>query len=1046
MRIPLSHLAFGAVAALSLAPAPAGAVSVPPQFVVESAAPGVVFDIPTAIAFLPGGRMLVAEKRGRVWAVENGVKYPTPLWQGENEVLDESDRGLLSIAVDPGYPTNHYIYLLYTVDPDSNGVDGNNDAFGRLTRYTVGFADSNTVDPASRTILMGVDWRNGPVVGSPTHTVGDLQWGTDGSLLVSAGEGANIFGVDAGGLDPQMFGPTRTDPVEDIGAFRAQYIGSLAGKILRIDPATGHGYPSNPYWDGDGASVRSRVWCYGLRQPFRFGVRPGSGSANPAVGDPGTLFIGDVGWNTWEEQNIARQGGRNFGWPCYEGLLAHPGYQAANPVHHGCDSLGLGDNTGVLTAPAMVTHHFSGAQSTPPGPDGSAAVGGVFYSAAIYPALYQNRYFFADYVSNWIRMAEVDGNDDMVAFSDFADDADGPVDLAIDPTSGDIHYVAILAGEVRRIRWTGQVGTNNPPQALAMGGPTWGSAPLAVAFSSAGTIDPDLDPLTFSWNFGDGVGSSQPHPAHTYVTGGTYAAVLTVSDGFGGLDRDTVVVAVIGGAGPFPTTPVLDDFNRPDGTLGGSWTGTVAGAVISGNLAGATCCEILPVWNGGVHGADQEAYFTFASVQPEQQGLMLKVQGTNATSGYLGVRYDGDAQQVLIETHVPGEGATLQGSFPGVFADGDWFGARAWSNGSVEVFKNGVRIGIASMGAWPYAALGGRIGFTLEGVHPARIDDLGGGDIVLNTPPTASILTPADSSFFVEGGTLRLWGRGRDIEQTPASLGYEWRLDLHHGVHVHPGTFSASGVTASYPVPSHDDGTGVWYEIRLRVIDALGLADTARVDVFPEVDLDPGWVVVTPEYPGTTTPADYRFKLHNLGRMVAPLSRWRLVGGGQLLAEGDATVPALDSVTVEVTVPPLLAPGDYTLDLTVDALGVVVETAEGNNTSARLIRVVEGPGTVSAPVPGGPRALALSNPYPSPSEGHVSLALDLPRAARVAFSVHDLQGRRVWREPERTHDAGRRMLVWDGTTESGAPTATGIYLARVTVEGRTLVRRLARLR
>jgi glucose/arabinose dehydrogenase len=1043
-------LAFGAALALipaSLAAvAPARAVTLPAQFTVENAVPGVTFDIPTAVAFLPGGRMLVAEKRGRVWSVTNGVRAPAPLWQHEAEVLNESDRGLLGIAVDPAYATNHYLYLLYTVDPDTNGVDDNDDGFGRLTRYTVSFADSNVLDPSSRTVLMGTDWRDGPLSDSPTHTIGTLRFGQDGSLLVSVGEGAYIDQADGGGSDPDAFGPGKTDPLEDIGAFRAQWIGSLAGKILRLNPADGHGYPSNPYWDGNPRSIRSRVWCYGLRNPFRFAIRPGSGSALPSAGDPGTLFIGDVGWNTWEEQDIARGGGLNFGWPCYEGLLAQSSYQALNPAHHSCDSLGLGDNTGVLTAPTLCFHHSSGLLSTPPGPAGNTAVGGTFYGASLYPALYQGRYFYADYGHDWIRFAQLGANDSIVTTSAFADLADGPVDLEVIPGSGDLVYVAIVAGEVRRIRWTGQVGVNNPPLAMASGVPTLGSAPLTVSFSSEGTVDPDLDPLTLSWNFGDGLGSSAASPSHTYLAGGTFAAVLTADDGAGGIGRDTVIVTVAGGGGPFPGTALRDDFNRPDGVLGGSWEGAITGAVVAANAAAATCCDILPVWPAGF-GGDQEAWCTLQSPASGMPSLLLKVPGSDATSGYLEVRYDAASQHVLLWTFAPSQGLVARGEFPGTLVAGDTLGARAWSNGSVQVFRNGALLGTGSAGDWPFAAGGGRIGFVLRTSAPATIDDFGGGSISLNTAPEATILSPLDHSFFVEGDVLTLQGRGRDAQQSAGSLAFDWRIDLHHNNHVHPGTYVATGVSASYTIPHHDDGTGTWYDIALHVTDSLGLADTMHVAIFEEVDLHPGPVTVLPAFPGTTTPAEYHFKLYNGGRMGAPLSRWRLTGDGVLLAEGDAAVPALDSVAIAVTVPGgLMAPGSHTLRLVADTLAAVVETQEANNASTRPLTVVSGSGVTGAPPAEPPQRLALSAAFPSPAPGRVSLALELPRAARVEYAVHDLQGRRVWGAPSRTIEAGRTVLAWDGVTDAGGHAPPGVYLARVTVDGIALVRPIAHLR
>src|SRR4029078_8608889 len=118
-----------------------------------------------------------------------------------SEVLDQGDRGMLGITVDPNYVTNHWIYLLYSVDPDSNNVDTNDDAYGRLSRFTVGFADSNTTGYSSRVVLLGRDWRHGPLSASITHSIGDLQWGADGSLFVSAGDGAQYTSTDWGGQD-----------------------------------------------------------------------------------------------------------------------------------------------------------------------------------------------------------------------------------------------------------------------------------------------------------------------------------------------------------------------------------------------------------------------------------------------------------------------------------------------------------------------------------------------------------------------------------------------------------------------------------------------------------------------------------------------------------------------------------------------------------------------------------------------------------------------------------------------------------------------------
>jgi len=142
-------------------------VTVPAQFVVEDAAPGAGFSTPVGIAFFPSGRYLVAEKRGRVYSVFNGVKAPNPMISIESKVLDEHDRGFLGIAIDPNYAVNRYVYFMYTVDPDSNSVDDNDEAYGRIVRYTVSATDSNVADPNSRVVLLGRTWREGPLIASP---------------------------------------------------------------------------------------------------------------------------------------------------------------------------------------------------------------------------------------------------------------------------------------------------------------------------------------------------------------------------------------------------------------------------------------------------------------------------------------------------------------------------------------------------------------------------------------------------------------------------------------------------------------------------------------------------------------------------------------------------------------------------------------------------------------------------------------------------------------------------------------------------------------
>src|SRR4029079_6897483 len=111
---------------------------------------------------------------------------------------------------------------------------------------------------------------------------------------------------------------------------------------------------------------------------------------------------------------------------------------------------------------------------------------GVFYTGSQYPAAYHGCYFYADYGQSWIRAATYDGTDKLVSQQGFATDANSPVDLETDPITGDVFYVSITTGEVRRIRYTA-AGGNAAPIPVASVTPAAGPVPLNVPFSSPGT-------------------------------------------------------------------------------------------------------------------------------------------------------------------------------------------------------------------------------------------------------------------------------------------------------------------------------------------------------------------------------------------------------------------------------------------------------------------------------------------------------------------------------------------------------------------------------
>ncbi|MCH7910487.1 MAG: PQQ-dependent sugar dehydrogenase, partial [Candidatus Hydrogenedentes bacterium] len=418
-------------------------------FVLQEAITGLVK--PTAIAFRTDGAVLIAEFDGRVRVWQDSVLLSTPFIDLSDEVGSVWDRGLLGIALDPDFQVNGYVYLLYAVDeifgpPEEPSSEA---TFARLTRYTADPHNGrNTALPGSRLVLLGVEPDEGFVSCGPSHTIGTLRFGLDGSLFVSAGDGASFTLVDDGGHHASCFLP---DPFpgfggdEDIGAFRAQWLDSMSGKVLRIDPGTGEGLPDNPFFTGDATDVRSKVWVSGLRNPFRLNVRPGTPS-------PGTLYIGDVGWHKFEEINVAT-GGENFGWPCFEGNGAQASYvEDASPAHSGCDTIETPQNPSPETGPIVWWSHSDSSQSFPPGFTGHCAVGGAFYTKANYPADFRGAFFLSDCIGGWVKAISVDGNDSFVAMMDAVSSEGTFVAIESHPVTGDL-YIVDYAGSIRRLTY-----------------------------------------------------------------------------------------------------------------------------------------------------------------------------------------------------------------------------------------------------------------------------------------------------------------------------------------------------------------------------------------------------------------------------------------------------------------------------------------------------------------------------------------------------------------------------------------------------------------
>jgi glucose/arabinose dehydrogenase len=264
------RLATLVLAMLASSEAFALAATLPAGFSESLVADGLVR--PTAMQFAPDGRLFVCEQDGRVRVIRNGELLGTPFLR--LSVDSRGERGLLGIAFDPEFDTNHFVYVYYTTAATP--------VHNRVSRFT---ANGDVALPGSERPILDL----GNLSSALNHNGGALNFGPDRKLYVAVGDNGN--------------------------SANAQTLSNRLGKILRIN-TDGSIPPDNPFV-GTVTGVFAAIWALGLRNPFTFAFNPGGGE----------MFINDVGQNTWEEINDGIPGA-NYGWPVTEGYSTNPSFRS----------------------------------------------------------------------------------------------------------------------------------------------------------------------------------------------------------------------------------------------------------------------------------------------------------------------------------------------------------------------------------------------------------------------------------------------------------------------------------------------------------------------------------------------------------------------------------------------------------------------------------------------------------------------------------------------------------------------------------------------
>ncbi len=256
------------------------------------------FDTPVYVTAPPGDtrRIFVVEQGGTIRVITGAKRRARPFLDIRGKVINGGEQGLLSVAFAPDYAKTRRFYVNYT---DRAGTQS-------VVEYRRSASSRDRADAGSARLLLRYDDEES------NHNGGLVAFGPDKMLYIGTGDG--------GGANDQH---------GERG--NAQNLGSLLGKLLRIDPrrSGGRAYrvpPSNPFVGRSGA--RGEIYSYGLRNPWRF-------SFDRRTGD---LTIGDVGQNAVEEIDFAKKGaarGANYGWRPFEGTrrnVQEPAPDAVAPV------------------------------------------------------------------------------------------------------------------------------------------------------------------------------------------------------------------------------------------------------------------------------------------------------------------------------------------------------------------------------------------------------------------------------------------------------------------------------------------------------------------------------------------------------------------------------------------------------------------------------------------------------------------------------------------------------------------------------------------
>uniref|UniRef100_A0AAU3GM69 ThuA domain-containing protein n=1 Tax=Streptomyces sp. NBC_01401 TaxID=2903854 RepID=A0AAU3GM69_9ACTN len=524
---------------------------------------------PMSLAVLPDRSVLHTARDGTLRLTDEGGNTVVA---GKLDVYDHDEEGLQGVGIDPAFEENRAIYLYYAPPMDTPEGDAPEngttedftpfDGVNRLSRFVLD--EDGTLDQDSEKKVLEVKTSRGTCC----HVGGDIDFDADGNLYLSTGDDSNPFASDGyTPIDEQASRNPAFDAQRSAGNTN-----DLRGKVLRVKVKEDGSYdiPDGNLFAPGTEKTRPEIYAMGFRNPFRISVDKPTGTVyvgdyGPDAGaaDPGRGPAGQV-----EFAKVTEAG--NFGWPyCTGDNDPYVDYDFATKTSgdtFDCDAPKntSPNNTGITDLPpaqpawipydgGSVPEFGSGSESPMAGP--------VYHydanldSPVKFPEAYDGDFFATEFGRQWIKRIEQDGSGNVSKINDFPWSGTQVMDSAFGP-DGALYVLdyglSWFGGDENSALYRIENATGgHSPIVEAKATKTSGQAPLSTEFTATGT-DADDDPISYSWDFGDGTDGTGAAPSHTYEENGTYVATVTGDDGTGRTATASVHV-VVGNTAPSVT-------------------------------------------------------------------------------------------------------------------------------------------------------------------------------------------------------------------------------------------------------------------------------------------------------------------------------------------------------------------------------------------------------------------------------------------------------------------------------------------------------------